>query len=254
MSAATNPWLTRMKAVPAPRARVLCFPFAGGTSAVYRAWQDRFSADVEVCAVNFPGRGSRFTEPPIRRMDAMLDGLCSGLTPFLDRPFAVFGHSLGAVIAFEWCRLLPGRGLRSPLRLFASGARGPQLPDPYSPIHHLPPDEFVHQMQVRYAGIPAEILAEPDLLALLLPPLQADLELFETYAFRQGPALDFPVTVFGGRQDHRLDDRQYQAWRQVTTRPVDFAMFDGGHFFVQESAAEVASAVARTLARDLDGA
>lgn len=253
MTTAQNQWIARNKAVENPRARIFCIPFAGGTSAVFRAWQENFPADIEVCPLNLPGRGGRMREPSYRRMNDLLAGMADGITPFLDVPFAVLGHSLGALMAYELTAFLRRNGRPDPVRLFVCGARGAQIPDPYPPIHHLPPDRFVQQMQLRYAGIPAEVVAEPDLLALLLPPLQADLELFETYAYAPQPPLACPISVFGGRRDSRLDREQYQAWQELTEAPIAITMFEGGHFFIQEHGPAVARAAAGILVQSLSG-
>jgi len=186
-------------------------------------------------------------------MDELLAGMAGGMKPFLGVPYAVFGHSLGALIAYELVAHLRDKGHPLPVRLFASGARGVQIPDPNPPIHHLASDRFVEQMQIRYGGIPREVLAEPDLMAILLPPLQADLELFETYTFVPKLPLACPISVFGGLDDHRLSQEEYQAWRELTSAPIDVTMFEGGHFFIQQSGPEVARAVARILGQSLPG-
>ncbi len=240
----SNPWLVTTGTPAPPRARLFCIPFAGGSPVVFRSWQAHFPADIQVCALNFPGRGNRLMEPSLRRMDTLVDEAAGALAPLLDVPYAILGHSLGALIGYELAVLLREKGHGEPFLLVASAARGPQLPDPYPPLHHLPTDQFIKGMQDRYGGIPEEILAEPDLLALLIPPLQADLELFETYRYEPRPPLSCPVAVFGGHDDHRLDDHQYRAWQKITTGPLTLTMVPGGHFFIQEQGPRVAAAVA----------
>ena len=239
-----NPWLTTADTTVPPRARLFCIPFAGGSPVVFRSWQEHFPADIQVCALNFPGRGNRMTEPSLRRMDTLVAQAADAMAPLLDVPFAILGHSLGALIGYELAVHLREKGHGDPFLLVASAARGPQLPDPYPPLHHLPRDQFIEGMQDRYGGIPREILNEPDLLALLIPPLQADLELFETYRYTPRPPFSCPVAVFGGNEDHRLDDLQYRAWQEVTTGPLTVTMVPGGHFFIQEQGSRVAAAVA----------
>ncbi len=240
-----NPWLVPAETPRPPRARVFCIPFAGGSPVVFHSWQEHFPADIQVCALNFPGRGNRLGEPSLRRMDALVAQAADAMAPLLDTPFAVLGHSLGALIGYELAAHLREQEQREPFLLVASAARGPQLPDPYPPLHHLPPDQFIQGMQDRYGGIPAEILAEPDLLAMLVPPLQADLELFETYRYEARPPLACPVAVFGGTGDHRLNEAQYRTWQEITTGQLTLTMVPGGHFFIQEQGPQVAAAVAR---------
>ncbi|NCQ34833.1 thioesterase [bacterium] len=252
--APANPWFPNRPADRPPRARLFCIPFAGGAPTVFHGWQARFPADIEVCPLHFPGRGNRLREPSLRRMSSLIEQAAEAMAPLLNVPYAVLGHSLGALIGYELVVHLRQAGQAEPFLLIASGARGPHIPDPFPPLHHLPQDEFIRGMQERYGGIPEEILAEPDLVALLVPPLQADLELFETYRYTPGEPLGCPIATFGGRDDHRVGEDQYRSWQEVTTGPVNMTMFPGGHFFIQQQGPAVALATAQACERALAGA
>jgi surfactin synthase thioesterase subunit len=206
-------------------------------------------ADVEVSAVVLPGRESRLREPPLRSMTELVDALVPALAPHLDRPFAFFGHSFGALVAFEVARALPARRARSVSRLMVSGRRAPHLPDPDPPIHQLPDDTFVAEIDRRYGGLPAELKQDRELLELFLPGLRADIMVLETYRPAPGAQLDCPITAFGGDADLRAPRHQLEAWQQYTVWPLTLRQFPGGHFFLTDprTRGELIGAVAAEL-------
>jgi len=204
-------------------------------------------SEIDVCAVQLPGRGSRFRETPFCRVSAPVPALAEGLVPVLDRPFALFGHSMGAVIAFELARELRRRGKAAPALLVVSGHQGPRRPDKEPPFSHLPDAEFLEEVRRRYDGIPPEVLAEEELLQLLLPVLRADIQVLETYVRAEEPPLDCPVSAFGGEGDPHVSVEDLEAWREETRGAVRVTTFPGGHFFVETARTEVL----RTLGKDL---
>ena len=194
-------WVKSPKPNPAARLRLFCFPHAGGGALTYRMWPEALPADVEVCAVQLPGRDGRIEDPAIDNLDALVDALVPELLPLLDRPFALFGHSMGAMISFEVARRLRARQLAVPQRMFVSGRRAPQLPpEDERRTFDLPKDEFVEELG-RLNGTPREVLEHPELLELLLPILRADFSVCQTYVYAPGEPLDVPITVLGGLED-----------------------------------------------------
>src|SRR5260370_20858382 len=153
--------------------RLFCLPSAGGGSSAYRDWQNGFPSEIEVCPVQLPGRENRFSEPPATSMPSLVRALAAGLSPFLDRPFALFGHSLGALVAFELCQEL--RSMRQPVanHLFVSARPAPHLPDRRPPIHHLPDEALAAELR-RLNGTPEDVLGDSALIELILPHLRAD--------------------------------------------------------------------------------
>ncbi len=171
--AVSNPWLICRQPNPQARLRLLCFPYAGGGASIYRTWFD-FAPGVEVSAVQLPGRDERIREKPIGDMTTLVDALVKGLEGSLGKPYALFGYSMGALIAYELVRRLRARGGPLPVHVFVSARRTPHIVGPEAPIRGLREPEFVNQLVRRYNGIPPAVLREPDLMGLFLPILRSD--------------------------------------------------------------------------------
>jgi medium-chain acyl-[acyl-carrier-protein] hydrolase len=240
-------WVFRLRRPSPPRLRLFCFPYAGGSAAVYRTWPHAFPSDVEVCAVRLPGREARLAEPPFTRADALVPAVAEALEPLLDSPYALFGHSIGALAAFELARELRRRGRALPVRLLLSGARAPERPDPDPPLGHLSDADFLAEVRRRYDAVPAAVLENPELLQLLLPSLRADFALAETYEYREEPALDCTISAYGGLDDPRVREDDLQAWAKYTARPLSVRRFSGDHFFLHSAEPAVQRAVAEDL-------
>ena len=240
-------WFHCRRPSPNARLRLLCFPYAGGGVSVFRAWPDGLPADLEVWAIQLPARDGRLRERAPEAVQTVAAAAADGLMPLLDTPFACFGHSMGALIAFEFARELRRRGAASPMHLFASARRAPQLPRADVPLHTLPDDLFLEQLRQRYNGIPAAILAEPELLKLFLPMLRADFKMIETYQYAAEAPLDCPVTAFGGDQDALATPDDLAAWRAQTRGTFKQQMFAGGHFYLQAALPQLLAAVVLAL-------
>src|SRR3954453_3800140 len=199
-TADSDPWVVRRAAESSPRLRLFCFPYAGGSAQVFRTWSEALPADVEVCAVQLPGRERRSSETPIRRAALAVEMLASALSRYLDKTFAMFGHSMGAMLAYEVARRLSAEFGCAPDHLFVSGHRAPHLPSRRRPLHHLADDAFIAGVRA-LNGTPREVFEHPELVELLLPMLRADFELLETYVELPGPRLSCPITALGGNAD-----------------------------------------------------
>jgi len=229
-----NSWLQRFTPRTEARARLYCFHHAGVGAAVYRPWLAGLPAELELVAVQLPGRANRLDEPPIDRMAALVDALQPALRADFDgKPFAFFGHSMGAVLAAEMARALQQHGAPGPQQLIVSGRRPPHWPSSDAPLHRLPDDAFVAEIQRRYGGIPAELLQHADVMALLLPSLRADIAALETH---QPPAgrvpLDCALSVFGGSDDPLTPRAHLDGWRGETRGPFRVRVFPGDHFYL----------------------
>ncbi len=242
-------WVFRLRRQSPPHLRLFCFPYAGGSAAVYRSWPTALPSHVEVCAVRLPGREARLAEPAFTRADDLVTAVAEALEPLLDRPYALFGHSLGALAAFELARELRRRGRALPVRLLVSGARAPERPNPDPPLGHLSDEDFLAEVRRRYDAVPGAVLENPELVQLLLPSLRADFAVAETYSYRDEPALDCPISAYGGLDDPRVREDDLRAWEKYTTRPLDLRMFSGDHFFLHAVEPAVQRAISEDLAR-----
>jgi medium-chain acyl-[acyl-carrier-protein] hydrolase len=227
---AFDSWIACRKPNPQARLRLFCFPYAGSGASIFRTWSDGLPADVEVCPVQFPGRGTRLMETPFTQLSPLVQAVAQALVPLLDKPFAFFGHSLGALVGFELARQLRRQSGVQPVRLFVSADRAPQIPRRDRPIHALPEGEFLEELR-RLNGIPGKVLEEVELMQIMLPVLRADFAVYETYGYATEPPLNCPISTFGGLQDHRVSRGDLEAWRDQTSGSFSLRMFSGDHFF-----------------------
>ena len=192
-------WLCKHLPRAKANLRLFCFPHAGVGSSVYRLWANILPANIEVCPVQLPGRENRLNEAPMTSIPSLVDALVPALLPHMDLPFVFFGHSMGAVVATEVVRALHESGYALPKHLLVSGRRPPHIPSVHAPFHALSDADFVAEINRRYRGIPQELMQQPDLLALLLPCLRADITALETHLPPRRSPLPCPISAFGGR-------------------------------------------------------
>ena len=227
--------------------RLFCFPHAGAGAAVYSGWADLLPRGIEVCGVRYPGRESRLREPPHQSIPGLAEQLADELLPWMDLPFAFFGHSMGALVAFELARCLRKHQRRGPLILYASGRVAPHLVQLREPICHLSDAEFLERVG-RMGGTPQEAFAQPELLELLLPILRADLGACEKYNCVADKPLDCPIVALGGSYDPQVTRHDLEAWQQHTRQEFSSRLIDGEHFFVSSKRKEVIKVLSDRLA------
>lgn len=235
-----------------PRWRLICFAHAGAGASAFHPWAALLAeAGVELRAAQYPGRENRWGEPLITTVAAMAADWAEKWEELVgpdEVPVAVYGHSMGALVAYELARRVPATG--KPLRhLLLGGRNPPHVPSSRSAIHHLPDDEFMQQVAQRYGNLPAALLADPDMKALLIPVLKADFALVDTYRgeLPERPSLAVPLTVLNGRQDPFTDRDQLTDWARYTTGASAVRELEGGHFFHQQRAAEAVQLVRQLL-------
>jgi surfactin synthase thioesterase subunit len=230
--------------------KLLAFPFSGGTSYSYRDLQARLAPDFDVMTFEMPGHGKRIGEPMLKDVRGIVAALWKEWFPSPSSPFALFGHSLGALTAYEFARLCRDEGGAQPVALIVSGKQGPSFTRSAPPRHLMARDAFFAELR-RLGGSAPEVLENDELMDLFEPILRADFEAADTYKRSSEAAtepLEIPITVLRGLDDDvaREDARR---WEEETTEGAVFHDFPGGHFFLQERVDDVAAIVKATLLR-----
>lgn len=226
----SSPWMFHFQRRPEAKLRLFCFPYAGGSATVFRGWPSKLSDQVELCAVQLPGRQTRIQEQPLTHVEEVLEEVTQDVAVFEEKPFAIFGHSLGAVISFElaW-RLLACHQLR-PRHVFLSACEAPQFRRTRMALHDLPDRQFERNLK-RYKGTPPEIFRNQEIKQLLFPMLRADFEMAYNYQFSPDRKLDCPVTALGGVRD-RTRRKHLEGWGEHTTGSFRMQMLPGDHFYL----------------------
>lgn len=243
-----NPWLAGGAARSQSAAlRLFCFPYAGGGASAFRTWGAALAPEAAVYPVQLPGREMRLRERPFTSLPLLVRAAADALAPHLAEPFALYGHSMGSLIAFELARLLRRERGTTPAALFVSGGPAPQLAEPKERTYELPEPEFLDRLR-RLGGTPPAVLEHPELMQLMSPLLRADFELVETYAYEPGePPLSCPVFAYGGLSDPEATREEIEGWREQTTAPFSLRMLPGDHFFINSDAARFLAAFARDV-------
>jgi medium-chain acyl-[acyl-carrier-protein] hydrolase len=241
-----TPWAVVRKPVPDAALRLFCFPHAGGAASAYGSWAADLAPEIEIVAVQPPGREKRIGEPPIDRMEPFLESAYQALRPLWNAPFAFFGHSTGALVGYELARRLRRDAGPAPVHLIATGRWAPHRHDPEPPVYALPDDALIAALR-RYGGTPEEVLENRDLMEFLLPLLRADFAIGDTY--RHGPEtpLELPITAIGGESDPRVSREALEAWGEHTTGPFEALMLPGDHFFLHADRSPILALVERAL-------
>jgi medium-chain acyl-[acyl-carrier-protein] hydrolase len=225
-------WFEPLSQTNKPALRLFCFPYAGGSADLYRGWQRWFPPQIEICLVHLPGRGKRLRERAFTAAIPLVNAIADRMDCETNIPYALYGHSMGALISFELARELLRRRGPAPEQLFVSGRNAPQWPRSESATFYLPHDEFISELR-SLDGTPKEVLDNPELMELFIPLLRADFEIVETYKYRPGEKLSCPITVYGGFQDKHVPIASCQAWQEQTSAGCRVRMVNGGHFFIR---------------------
>lgn len=229
------------------RVRIFCFAYAGGSPSAFAGWGERLGPEIEVLSAHLRGRAMRFSEPPDRTMAKIVEDLFEGLRTHLDLPYAFYGHSLGALMAFELILRLQREGLPLPEHFFIGASVPPHLGLIHEEIHHLKDAEFVTAIQDRYSGIPDAVLNEPELMEIFLPVLKADFTAYERYRLAGTERIEIPITAFEGDTDPGIPTGTMAAWEKLTEGAFELYTVPGGHFFLTESAAFVQGRIRERL-------
>jgi len=237
-------WLTRFEPKPHASVGFVCVPFAGGGATSFRGWSAHVPANVELVALQLPGRETRLREPPLCSMAAVVEQVAPVLQQ-LDRPLVIFGHSVGAIIAFELARTLQAHDPALVSHLIVSGRGAPEIPVPSRKFAL--PDHQLRAELASYGGTPSSVLADRELMAALLPGIRADLQINETYRYEPGPRLSCPLTVLAGTLDPIVPREWVASWASHTSGAHEMHWIEGDHFFIREQFADVIPRLRRVL-------
>jgi medium-chain acyl-[acyl-carrier-protein] hydrolase len=243
-----NPWLAYYKPNPKVRLRLFCFHYAGGSASAYRSWANRLPEWVELLPVQLPGREGRISETPINTVSELVNALRSALKPYLTPyPFALFGHSMGGLIAYELARSLELSGESQPSLLMVSSYPAPQIHLDEYKIAGLPEESFLFELNRRFNTIPDSMRQNQELIDLLMPMLRADFSLTENYRYNPGKPLTCPVMVYGGTDDPEIKESDLTPWELQTTGTFNLRLFRGDHFYFQKSSENLLSDISSQL-------
>lgn len=224
--------LKPLVAQPDASIRLLCFPYAGGSATIFRRWPVLF-ADIEIIGAQYRGRGARIGERPHRSIGEFVEEAVIDIEDFFDKPYAIFGHSMGAMVAFDLARKIAENSARQPVHLFLSGLASPWTRVVGNRIHDLPDRDFLYELK-NLGGTPSDILENPDILEILLPVIRADLEAAHHWHVAEHCDLRIPITVFGGAEDRGIPTEALADWASCTSGSVEIHLHPGGHFFVHD--------------------
>lgn len=234
----SSKWTMAFKPNPQARMRLFCVPYAGAGASAYRDWHASIRDDVEVVGVQLPGRENRFSEPHLGSIDEIVDQLIQVISNHADKPFVLFGHSMGALVSFELTRAFQRlRGL-APRHLIVSGTRAPCCPRRDEPIHQLDDDAFLEKIKC-FNGTPKSLLQDVEMMKLFTPLLRADFGVAESYRYEDRGPIWCPVTVMGGDEDEGVSLEDLRAWSTVCRSSCDQHVFSGDHFFIHKHKAAV---------------
>ena len=242
--------IVRFKPQSEAKFRLFCFPYAGAGASIFRSWAEALPSEIEVCALQLPGREDRLGEAPFTRFAPLVQALVPIIQPYLDLPFTFFGHSMGALVSFELVRELRRQGCPSPAHLLVSALRAPQLPDLNLPIHRLPEPKFIEALQ-QLKGTPEGILQNADLMQLLSPTIRADLAIAENYIYSAQDPLACPITAFGGQADSIVRSEELAGWKEQTLSSFRLQLFPGDHFFLHRDREDLLKAIVEELTQPL---
>ncbi len=230
------------------RVRVFCFPYAGGGASCFKSWVKSFPASIEVRCAQLRGRESRIREAPVASIADIVEEAAMAMRGLEEKPFVLFGHSMGSLICFELARYLKRNGRPEPLCLFLSGRKAPQIPNTDTPpSYNLPHPEFLEELK-KLKGTPPELLENAEIMEILLPVLRADFQACQTYEYCTGDSFDYPITIFGGIDDE-ISPEQLQEWQLHTTGDFQMHLFEGGHFFIRAQEQHVLTLIAQRLSQ-----
>ena len=245
---------SRARSGGTPYVRLFCFPYAGAGASRFSGWADSLPSWIQIAAIQLPGREDRWSEPSVASMAPIVEALSREIPRFLDLPIAIFGHSLGGLLGFEFGRLLERQFRLSPLQLVVSAVEAPSArPSRHPILHRMPDQDFLNEI-IKLDGVPREVQANDELLALMLPVLRADVTMYETYRLSFQPPLSCPILVIGAEGDTRVSPASLSEWRRHTRNRCELYRFPGNHFYLHPHRDSLLGLIASRLGMTLSHA
>ncbi len=246
MTQSNSPWvLSHSRCADEARVRLFCLPFAGGGASMYASWAGALGPEVDVVPIQLPGRENRRRERPIDDIEVLAREIVSAVRDLLDRRFALFGHSMGALVAFEVAREMRRQRLPGPTMMFVCAKRAPQLGPDAVPLGRLPDSALLRQLHKQF-GLDISEDMKP-LIELMLPTIRADICAVDDYRYTEAEPFRFPIVALGGDSDHSVAVAELQGWSVQTVSSFDMRLLPGGHFFVNGSRDRVAAVLRQAL-------
>ena len=226
-------WYLEHKRNPSSVLRLFCFHHSGGGASAYFPWIEQLSPHIELIAIQLPGRENRFTEPLINNLNDITAHLAEGFRYYIDKPFFVFGHSLGALLSFEFIKAIHERYAVSPLHMIVSATKAPHLPFRVKQLSKLDDTCLKEELKI-YNGIDERILHNDELLDLFLPIIRSDFSICENYRYIDSKPFPFDILALAGTNDPTVNDEELLGWSAYTSGKFNPVFFPGGHFFIKE--------------------
>ncbi len=247
---AVNQWLPSQFTHESGATRLLCFPHAGGGSAIYHRWEQQLPPHLTLLPVKLPGREGRLREPAHTSIAALLTAMTPSIASSITEPYALFGHSMGGLIAYELARKLQNEHNKTPKLLFVSACRSPDRFQQTQSLHRLPTEEMIESLIRDFNENGESTPAEREMMRAMADTLRADLQLLETYR-HQGPAqLDCPIIGLAGSEDHKVTASDVNGWRSFTRAAFSLRTIPGHHFFLRQQEQSILQLIASKLPPD----
>jgi medium-chain acyl-[acyl-carrier-protein] hydrolase len=247
MTVKTTPWIIGGRISSTARCRFFCLPHSGSGASQFFSWQKSLPPVLDICPVQLPGRENRLREAPLTQIHQIAEILAGELKPYLDRPYILYGYSVGALIAFELARELRRQNIDPAISLFALARPAPHLVQTRHPLHQLPDKMFLAELTRRFNGMSPLILQDRELMELLLPTLRADVTALETYIYQPEAPLDCSIRAFGGSLDSTTTEDELQAWRLHTKSSFNLEILPGDHFFIRSNQQSIFQAISKEI-------
>lgn len=248
--AGDNLWLPKTHSEGQNRTQVFCFPHAGGGSAIYHRWEKLLPRHLGVVPIKLPGRESRFNETSHDNIETLIAAMAPEIVDAMHEPFALYGHSMGGLIAYELAQHLRKQYAKSPRALFVSASRSPDRFKENQTLHRLPDEEMIRSL-VRDFGRGGEVsAAELDMMRMMSDTIRADLKLLETYEHATQDPLPCPIIGIAATEDHKVTVSDVNGWRAFTTERFTMRTMPGHHFFLREQEKAITELIASRLPPD----